>query len=89
LKITTYQNWFRVLFHLNGESVLQLSTEEGVQCPVGYWHVPINTLPPDCRTVGTLVLIDWDALHPESTDDIDEIRVALRRSLRVIGRRGG
>jgi hypothetical protein len=85
VRVTHHENWFRVLFHLNGGiTVVELTDDNGIAFPGTPWQVATESIPNEFRGIGTRILAEWDALNPEATDGVEEIRNAIRTSIRVI-----
>ena len=80
MRFKTYENSARLLFHLNGWSVIQLT--DMPQPPL--WEILTNQLPLEHRHLGAEFRIRWRAIYPDPTDTIEELRVARSQWLEFV-----
>lgn len=80
LRIHTYENHARLLFHLNAISVIQIS--DMLSTPM--WEIDTRLLVGRNRHIGAQFRIRWNAIWPEPNDTIDQLRAACGNFIELI-----
>jgi hypothetical protein len=80
MRFRTYENSARLLFHLNGWSVIQLTDVPGPP----QFEVLTHQIPLEHRQLGSEFRIRWRAIYPDPTDTIDELRAATSQWLEFV-----
>lgn len=82
MRIHTHENQARLLFHLNGLSVIQITDLPGA--PI--WEIDTRLLRGRSRMLGAEFRIRWNAIWPEPDDTGEELQAAQRNFLGILER---
>ena len=89
MRVNTYENWARVLCHLNGGFLrVEITDAAGDRINMPNFEVPVDNIPPHLRGIGSRFLLRWSVIWPEEHNTIDEQRAAMAKSFEVIAEAG-
>ncbi|HYV36181.1 MAG TPA: hypothetical protein VE988_10785 [Gemmataceae bacterium] len=86
MRVTTYENWARVIHHLDDlHLVVEFTDEVGQPLPYGNAiNVLKEKVPPDLRRIGSRFILRWNGILPEDSDSAEGLRQAVAESHEVI-----
>jgi hypothetical protein len=86
MRVTTYENWGRVIHHESGGlTVVEITNEAGVRLEMRPFEMLTECIPAELRRIGSRFLFQWDGIWPEESDTPDKLRERCRKAFRVLG----
>ena len=74
MRVCSYENDARLLFHLNALSVIQITDLPAT--PI--WEIDTRILKAQHRSLGARFRIRWKAIWPEQNDTVEKLRAASK-----------
>jgi hypothetical protein len=85
MRISTYENWARVICHLNGGFLrVEITDSSGDRINMPNFEIPTKNIPQHLLAIGSRFLLRWSAIWPEHDDTVEEYRIAIADSFEVV-----